>query len=243
MYPFRLIAGTLWTYRAFGLILPITLLVFWVVRDRKVDPRVSSVLRSPTILEQYKMANGTAPNARMEETSPLVKQAELFAQYLHPSQVQTVTAPAIPTVKSAAPPPNFTFYTPKFALHGTCYYPSRPEESVALVWQPGGGGGTLKWLRQGARLGHFTIEEIKSGAIIYGDGEQKHEMKVEPGPAQPSLVRGHGTDAGMTYNATPVPLAAAANTESLLPEVGSEERTEQGSSGRYNPPWSSSRPP
>ena len=226
-YPLRLIAETLWTRYILVLILPIMVLVVCAVRGTQVDPEISSFLGGPTVLEKYKQANGVDPNNRREEMSPLVKQAGLFAQYLDPAPVPKGAAPGISarTVGSVAPSPNFSAYTAKFTLHGTCHYPSRPEESVALVWQPGGGGGTFEWVRQGARLGHFVVEEIKRGSIVYRGGAQKHEMKVQSSPAQTGLVRGHRSGPGATSNGATAPESVGINNKRLLPEGSNEEET------------------
>ncbi|MHC4351500.1 MAG: hypothetical protein ACYTE3_02500 [Planctomycetota bacterium] len=224
-YPLRLIAETLCTRYVLVLILPIIVLVVFAVRGTLVDPEISNFLGSPTVLEKYKQANGVDPNDRREEMSPLVKQAGLFAQYLDPARVPKGVGPAIRAVGPVAPSPNFPAHTAKFTLHGTCYYPSRPEESIALVWQPGGGGGTFEWVKQGARLGHFVVDEIKRGSIIYRGGAQKHEVKVQRSPAQGNLVRGHRTDPGRAGNGSEALEPVAVNNKRLLAEAGTEEET------------------
>ena len=226
----RLMAKTLTTYYALGMILPVIVLAVCAVRWVRVNPRISEFLRSPPVSERYRQADGSNPNDRREEMSPLVKQAELYAQYLAPAPVPKGAVPPVVTVRSGAPSPapspNFAFVTPKFTLHGTCYYPSRPEESVALVRQPGeGDGGTLQWVRQGDRLGHFVVDQIKHGAIVYRGGEQKHEMKVQPGPPQASLVRGHRAGAGAMSNGTAALQPVALSNKPALAKGRNEGQT------------------
>ena len=221
-YPLRLIAETLWMRYALALILPIIVLVVWAVRGTRDDPRISSFLRSPTVVEQYKRANGTDPNNRKEEKPPLIKQAQLFAQYLNPPPTPN-RGPAKRTVRSVAPRPSFPSYMAKFTVQGTCYHPSQPEESMALVWQPGGGGGTLQWVKQGARLGHFVVDEIRAGSITYTGGGKTHEMKVQHRPAQWNLVVEHRTGPGRASNGPEVLESVALNSKRSLVKTGKEE--------------------
>jgi len=69
-----------------------------------------------------------------------------------------------------------TKLTPKFTLVGTSYYRSRPEKSMALVSEPGKG---IHWIKKGSNLGHFIVDEVKRGMIVYRDGEQLREMAVD----------------------------------------------------------------
>lgn len=223
-YPLRLIAETLCTYRALALIMPIALLVFWAVRGTRDDPRVNDILRSPSVLERFRQANDIDPNDRREEISPLVRQAQFFAQYLDPAPASEGGQPSIRNVGPVAPIPTFSSYTAKFVLHGTCYYPSRPDESIALVWQPGGGG-SLQWVKQGDRLGHFVVEEIGRSSITYEGAGQTHEMKVQRSSAPGNLVRRHRTDPSRAGNGTEALDAIVLNNERLLVEAGNEEET------------------
>ena len=94
---------------------------------------------------------------------------------------------------------------------------------MALIWQPGGGGGTLQWIKQGTRLGHFVVEEIKAGSITYIGGGTKQEMKVQHKPAQGILVREHITGPGRASNGPKAPKSVALNSKPLLAEAGKEE--------------------
>jgi hypothetical protein len=66
--------------------------------------------------------------------------------------------------------------TPKFKLLATCYNRTKPEESLALVSEP---GRDPRWIEKGEPLGHFIIESIDPGLIVYRQGDKFHEMKVE----------------------------------------------------------------
>ncbi len=76
----------------------------------------------------------------------------------------------------------------KFDLVATSYYASHPERSIALINQPGKG---FSWVRQGGKVGHLIIEEVKDGAVLIRDGSKISELKAKRKP-QKSLVRGKG---------------------------------------------------
>ena len=94
---------------------------------------------------------------------------------------------------------------------------------MALVWQPGGGGGTLQWIKQGDRLGHFVVEEIKAGSITYTGAGQKREMKVQHRPTQGILVREESTDPGRSSDGPEALESVALNSKRLLAEAGKEK--------------------
>jgi len=106
--------------------------------------------------------------------SPLVEQATAFALYLRP--------PAPPAPKEAPQPkaavqpaPRPPAVTPQFRLLATSYCPSSPEKSLALIAEPGRGD---RWTRPGEHLGHFVVENVENGRIVYRDGNQRREMAV-----------------------------------------------------------------
>jgi len=211
-------------YYVFGLILPIVILVMiWALRWIRINPKVRDIMKSPTVTEKYRQANGIDPNDRRRQISPLVRQAEIFGEYLDPVPIQKGAATPARPGRYIAPRPKFPQYTPKFELHGTCYYASRPDKSMALVSQPGAGE-RFHWVRKGDRLGHFILEEIKRGSIVYTNGTEKHKMKVQNGPAGTSMVRDHRIDPGTTSNAeTPEPVVI--EKKHLLVQGGEENRT------------------
>ena len=109
-----------------------------------------------------------------EITSPLVAQALAFALYLDPPKPPEPKVAAPPRV--APPVSRPPVVAPKFRLLAISYYASHPEKSLAMVSEPGKGS---YWIRQGDRVGHLIVERILDGAIVYRDGEQSHEMKVD----------------------------------------------------------------
>jgi hypothetical protein len=59
---------------------------------------------------------------------------------------------------------------------------------MALIAELGSSPGSERWVKEGARVGHFVIHEIRRSAIIYRDGDNLREMAVERGPSLPSIV-------------------------------------------------------
>jgi hypothetical protein len=126
------------------------------------------------------------------KASPLVVQAEILAQYLNPPKDTELGSVAVPTpavgsspvatVRPAAP-------SARFRLHGTSYYANEPGRSMALVSEVGAAEDDGRWVKEGTRLGHFVIHEIRGSGIVYRDGEQLREMFVESASGPSSLVR------------------------------------------------------
>ncbi len=223
-----------------ALILVCTLLAIWSVPSTVVDPRIKKILGRPGIVENYRMDQRNIHGR--SEISPLVRQAKLYAEYLNPPRTEENPAEsrsksAISNAKAetSAASQKYAYHTPKFKLHGTCYYPSQPEASVALVWQPGGGGGTFTWVKRGAQLGHFVVEEVKRSAIVYGIGKQKNVMEVKNSPSRSSLARSRSNSAEPKYTEAPTVRPVAVRGNRFLPEVGNEETTEEDVSGKYGP--------
>ena len=159
----------------------------WWCERGKVDREIEEFLNRPGAVERFR-AQGSGSESRPAEVSALVVQAEAYARLLDPPRkAETLPAPApasspalaVPVVRPAAP-------SAVFRLDGISYHRSRPEESMALVWEPAGG---RRWLRQGDRLGHFVVHEIHADKIVYRAGGNLREMAVEHGASPPGIVR------------------------------------------------------
>lgn len=162
--------------------------VLCIVQAVPDKPEIEEMLRSPSVAEKFKQANSSNSYSQ-NETSPLVREAEAFSLYLKPVQAPEGMPAKKRTAWGRITAVRPVVVSPKFKLHGTCYYPSRPEESQALIWEPRVGGGNFQWVKAGTQLGRFVIERIKRGAILYTDGERVREMSVERRPAVVSLVK------------------------------------------------------
>jgi hypothetical protein len=154
----------------------------------------SMVLTSRGAVETFIQNRDRYPQEAGERTSPLVAQAQAFASYINPIQPEKDTASDLPRFASR----NFSSTTPAirpaaptmiFKLHGTSCCPNQPEKSMALIWEPVGIEGTARWVKEGTRLGHFVVHEIRRGVVVLQDGKQLRELSIERGQAPKSLVR------------------------------------------------------
>jgi hypothetical protein len=135
----------------------------------------------PPVIERFRQAGLAKAGNGQQTQSALVRQAEAFALYLNPppppkSEEIPATKRISKQTKQTIPAAIATKVTPKFRLVGTSYYRSRPEESMALVSEPGSG---TRWIKQGARLGHFVLEKVERGTIVYRQGDRLREMVVD----------------------------------------------------------------
>ena len=134
----------------------------------------------PTIVEIFKGLGNILKESEQEKIFPLVSQAGEFALIIDPpkppeAKVDEKPQPRItPSPVALAPKPSA-----KFKLLSTSYNRDRPEDSVALISEPGKGE---HWAKVGDIIGNFVLEEIKSGVIIYRYGNQANEMAVEIKP-------------------------------------------------------------
>jgi len=139
-------------------------LVLRDVPQDKNNPEIS-------IIDKFQKSRNFNKKSKQVVTTPLVKQATTYALYLNPPEPPAPKK--IPRPQQAVHRP--VVITPKFRLLSTSYYRSDPDKSLALVSEPGKGD---HWIKKDERLGHFIVESIKKGAIVYRDGNQSHEMKI-----------------------------------------------------------------
>lgn len=165
------------TFSVLAVIFAGVVFVFLVVQQLRDVPEFGGNLGLP-ILEKFRQAGSFSDKSIQKALSPLVKQAEAFALYLNPPQPPKPREAPAPrsslkqTVSAVRP----VKLTPKFTLIGTSYYRSRPEESMALVSEP---GSEPHWVKQGASLGHFVVEKVERGTIVYRDGDRLLEMALD----------------------------------------------------------------
>ena len=133
-----------------------------------------------SIVEIFKNIGDVSKESEQEKISPLVSQAGEYALIINPPKPPELKKEGSPQPKITQPP---VAYAPKpsakFKLLSTSYNRDRPEDSVALISEPGKGE---HWAKVGDIIGNFVLEEIKSGVIIYRYGDQANEMAVETKP-------------------------------------------------------------
>lgn len=134
------------------------------------DEEFEKFLASAGVVKKFNKAT-TRTTADASETSPLLKQAEVFTRIINPPPPpKPVAVTPQPTI---APTPIIT--TPKFTLVGISFYQARPEMSFAFIDEPGKG---LRWVRQGSSIGHLVLKEVKDGLVVVSDGQTTSEIKV-----------------------------------------------------------------
>jgi hypothetical protein len=176
-----------------AVIFAVVFFVFPAIFGIRGDKQIEQFLNSAGSIEQFKQARGDKVEAKRNETSPLVKQAEVFALYLNPPPKPSPG----PQVARSEPRPKSV--SPKFRLVGTSRHSLHPELSLALIDEPGKG---LRWVRPFSKVGHLIIEQVKDGLIVVRDGESTFELVAER-PEKRSLLKvkpssnGHITD---SYN-------------------------------------------
>jgi len=177
------------------------LLIFPFIFGFRKDAAVEQFLKAPSVVDEFKNAAGRRGKPEKGQTSPLVTEAGLFAEYLNPKPpaiTQSSPRQTPSNVKTVAPPPPSV--SAKFTVLGTSYNQSRPEESLALIDAPGKG---VHWVRQSGKVGHLTLE-IQDGLVIAKAAGKSFEMPVKHKP-QISLL------AGASSSQTPSGLEPALN--------------------------------
>ncbi len=132
-----------------------------------------------SIVEIFKSLANIPKENEQEKEFPLVSQAGEFALIINPPKPPDVKKPEPPQPKVTPPVASAPRPSAKFKLLSTSYNRDRPEDSVALISEPGKGE---HWAKVGDIIGNFVLEEIKSGVIIYRYGSQANEMAVETKP-------------------------------------------------------------
>jgi len=181
---------------ALALLAACAVLVFHAEHRPRTDSQLEAVLNGPSAIDRFKQdMDGSQSLDR--QVSPLVVQAEAFSRHLNPPKsAEKPSAPAerLPRfarndMASSAPPIRPAAPVPRFKLVATSYYPNRPGRSMALIAELGSLEGSERWVKEGTQLGHFVIQEIRRGAIVYRDGDNLQEMAVEHSVSPPGIVR------------------------------------------------------
>jgi hypothetical protein len=171
------------------------MLGLWAAEYFQVEPEIEP---EPSILEKFNQSSAQRQKNIQEVSSPLMQQAEAFALYLNPPAPPKPEPEPAPVEKKQVaiqrPDVRPVQLSPKFELHGISYYRSKPEASMALVWEPGSG---YRWIKQREKLGHFVVEQVKSTSIVYRDGQRTHEMAFVPGRTSTRVARENN------HNSTP----------------------------------------
>jgi len=140
------------------------------------DEEVARILASPSVVDLFQKDHGSRDQSREDATPPLVKQAELFAGIINPSEpAAAVPRPGSRPDRQSTPVVAPALTSAKFTLEGTSYLASDPEASFAYIRLQ---DDTQQWVRKGDAIGHSEIKEIRNGSIIYWDGQNDVPMTV-----------------------------------------------------------------
>jgi len=164
-------------------VLAVLLVLLPAVFGVRGDEDMEKLLDSPGAAEQFSKARGNRARTDQDQSSPLVKQAEKFAQYLNPATPKP-ERPKKPRTRSSSPRREAQVSS-KFMVIGTCFYGLHPELSLALIDQPGKG---LLWVRQGSKLGHSIVEQVKDGVVVLKEGKRTYEVSPKR-EKKPVLVK------------------------------------------------------
>jgi hypothetical protein len=208
-------------------ILAVGVLAFPVVYGDWGDEEIEKFLESPGAIERFKQAKGAKRVKGGNQVSPLVKQAMGFGLYLNPPRQAATPKPIRkPTVGKPAPVTEApVILSAKFTLKGTSYYASRPELSLAYIDEPGKG---LHWVRQGDRVSHLLIQEVKDGSVIVKDRDKLNTLVVARAPKK-SLLKSDKTSKStsvMPGISTSITSTASMQTsvKTTLPTTSAAER-------------------
>lgn len=158
---------------------------------------------SLSIVEKFSQASDCSEKSSQKTLSPLVKQAKAFALYLNPPQLPKPEEAPVPggTLMQTLSAARAVKSKPKFRLFATCYYRSKPEESMALVSES---GSRPRWIKQGTLLGHFVVMKVMRGKIVYRDDYRLHEMMVDTKVPVPTAIARRTTLASDQISTSPL---------------------------------------
>lgn len=184
---------------------------------------IEQFLKSPGAVERFQQAKGAKRVKSGNKVSPLVKQAMGFSLYLNPPRKPSVPKPTRPTVVANKPAPIKeapVVFTTKFTLIGTSFYESRPELSLAYIDEPGKG---MHWVRQGDKVSHLLIHEVKDGSVIVKDRDKLNTLIVARTPKK-SLLKGDKTPQSTTVlPGTSTTSASITSTSSVPVQVSAQK--------------------
>ena len=192
------------------------------------------------VLEKFRQTHDSKA-ATQQGKPPLVIEAEKFALYLDPPAPKAPPRPqntaASQTVASAPRP---EIVNSKYPLKGTCYSKDNPDASFALIDIPGKG---LRWKKQGSKIDHLVIEEIRDGVVVYSDGTRTFEEHAEKSVEQnmvKAIIHADGTREELVTNMLSMPVVPQINSNSPV-SVSAPPQTPQSSNVVANSPTSSRR--
>ena len=176
-------------------ILAATGVIAIVVMGLKGDPEIKDFLAKPGIVDELREKTGQE-GVKDEKSSPLVALARLIALRFDPPP-----PPKPPTPDPIKPPDKLARVEPKKQviptpkvvsvaksdLLATVLYEFAPEKSLALLKTT---GNKQEWFRQGDKVGHLEIKEVRDGSVIFTQGGKNPQERFVPAkPHSKSLLK------------------------------------------------------
>lgn len=172
--------------------------VVLVVLGLKGDPGRADFLTQEGIVGQLKAKIGTVVQ-KEDAVSPLVTQAQKFALRIDPPPPPPPPPPPTPppgtreevkpVIERPIPTPVQVPQTVRFDLVATAKYATHPELSLALLKPV---AGPAKWYRQGEKVGHFDLQDIREGSVVLSQSGKLTEIFVPSPPQGKSLLKSDG---------------------------------------------------
>ena len=195
----------------------------------KKDTETRIFLEKQGVIEQLKTQTSAATQ-KQDAISPLVTQAKAFALRIDPPPPPPPPAPKpSPDTARPGPRPEVVITPPQpvaanFELLATAWFEHHPERSLALLKQV---SESAKWRRQGEKIGHLQIQEIRQGSVVlYQDGKLNSELFV---PAAKSTFKPLLKADAKTWSPTVGSAVATAAVEPSTP--GAATNVEVGAPG------------
>lgn len=162
------------------------------------DEQAKDFLSTGGVIENFQHTD-SGRTKNQNQKSPLVQEAHKFALRLNPPKPKRVVKPVnknanqkdpgskrIPGLSSGPPAPPIAKRA-SFRLMATCKYQLDPTRSLALLDLAAKGS---KWFRQGEKVGHLTLQEIKDGSVVlYQNGKLNSEIFTPASNTVRSLLK------------------------------------------------------
>lgn len=183
----------------------------------KGDPAARKLLDEPSFVDQLKDVI-TIAKADSDEMSPLVREAQLFANRINPPPSPKPRPPGPrPPTPGPTPGPKKTVKTPKpsrpsakFEVIATCTVEDDPDKSMALLKLPAKGP---KWVRVNEQVEHLVLAEVTDGSVVMSDnGRLLQPIAMRN---TPSTIRSLLAEDG--YTPTPTPMVYSPISTSKTP--------------------------
>ena len=221
----------------------------------KGDPQIKDFLAKPGIVDELRKKAGQE-GVKDEKSSPLVAMAKLIALRFDPPPPPK---PPVPQ-KTIEPPKKLVRVEPpkpvipdpkapvtiKSDLLATVLYETAPEKSLALLQTT---GNKQEWFRQGEKVGHLEIKEVRDGSVIFTQGGGNPQEKFVPAKRQvKSLLKSDQITSAAPRTGSGsimVQVPASDQSQTSQPDAASASEpapVERTASGKIRMTRSSSRP-